>query len=170
MGHSLVPPNIGSVDGATIRIFRSPGAKASSFLSNRILSEVLTWPHEFTILFFGGNDIYDGCVPRNIASSIETVVEQIHNYCHSHIAVVLIEHRDPPTGNRFNVTSSQYNKVANNVNNRLKRKYKNKSYVQFLSVGAKPFQRGVVDGVHFDEESKAHLRRKFRTIQYFINN
>ena len=77
------------------------------------------------------------------------------------LCLVLIDHRNPPPGNRFNVTASKYNKIANNIHNRLKRKLINKEYVRFISVGAKPFQIGVSDGVHFDE-TKAVLRKKLR--------
>lgn len=108
VGHTLVPHSIGTVEGTTIKIFRSTGAKASSFENNSVLSRVLEWPHDFTILFIGGNDIHDGCVPRNLAGDIEAVVELIHSHCHSHIALVLVEHRNPPPNSRFNVTPSQY--------------------------------------------------------------
>lgn len=168
VGHSLVPRDLGYIRGAEIKIFRSPGARVSNF-ENGTLSEVLRWPHDLSILFLGGNDIYDGCVPSRIARDIKRMIELVHEHCGSQIAFVLLEHRNPPTRNRFNVSADQYNRVANNINNRLKRKYKNKSYIRFLSVGAKPFQRGVTDGVHFDAETKAHLKQKLRnTIVRFI--
>ena len=126
VGHSLVPRSIGTVNGANIRIFRCPGSKASAFESSP-LSSVLQWPHDLTILFLGGNDVHDGCIPCNIVRDIEAVVELIHTYCHSHIALVLLEYRNPPLNNRFNVTPSQYRRIANSINNRLKRKYRNKS-------------------------------------------
>ena len=171
VGHSLVPLNLRSVPGAEIRIFRAPGAKVANFESNRTLNAVLQWPHDLTIRFIGGNDIYDGCIPSSIATNIQNVIEQIHEYCKSDIAFVLIENRDPPLGNRFNVSATQYNRVANNINNRLKRKYKTKPYIKFLSVGAKPFQRGVTDGIHFDSETRFHLERKLRnTIARYIND
>ena len=170
VGHSLVPRDVGTVDGAKITTYRCPGAKASSFESSP-LSRVLQWPHDLTILFIGGNDVFDGCIPRNIAQDIEAVVESIHAYCHSHIALVLLEHRNPPLDNRFNVTPAQYRKVVNNINGRLKRKYRAKPYVQFLSVGAKPFQHGVTDEIHFNKEAQFHLRLKFRNaIRYFVQN
>ena len=170
VGHSLLPHNIGPVHGASVRVFRSPGARASNFENNSILSQVLNWRHDFTILFLGGNDINDDCVPSKITNDIVTVVEQIHTHCNSDIALVLIEHRNPPPNNRFNVTATNYNKIANRINNNLKKKYKSNSHVRFLSVGAKPFQFGVTDGVHFNDETKAHLKAKFRNaIQYFID-
>ena len=169
VGHSLVPRDLGYIPGATVRIFRSPGAKASNFETNYILREALEWSHDLTILFIGGNDIYDGCVPSRITNDIQNVIEQIHEYCESQIAFVLVEHRNPPPRNRFNVSADQYNRVSNIINNRLKRKYKNKSYMRFLSVGAKPFQDGVTDGVHFDAETKLHLKQKFiNTIVRFV--
>lgn len=171
VGHSLVPNSIGSVNGANIKIFRSPGALVSTFDSNHVLTEVLNWPHDLTILFLGGNDIKDGCIASQITNHIKDLIEKIHTNCQSHIAFVLIEHRNPPPRNRFGVTASQYNRVANSINNRLKREYKRTSYVQFLSVGAKPFQQGTTDGVHFDETTKAHLKIKFRnTIKYFVES
>ena len=169
MWDTLVPQDLGYIPGAQIRIFRSPGAKVSSFETNNIFREVLEWSHDLTILFLGGNDIYDGCVPSRITNDIQNVIEQIHEYCESQIAFILVEHRNPPPRNRFNVSADQYNRVSNNINNRLKRKYKSKSYVRFLSVGAKPFQNGVTDGVHFDAETKLHLKQKLRnTIVRFI--
>lgn len=171
VGHSLVPSFIEPVEGTSIEIFRSPGAKVSTFQSNQLLSNVLTIPHDLTILFIGGNDIHNNCTPSLISSNIEHLIEQVHSYCGSFIYFVLLEHRDPPIGNRFNIDADQYNRVANNINKRLKRKYKNASYVKFLSVSAKPFQRGVTDGIHFDRESEIHLRRKLRnTIKRFIEN
>lgn len=169
VGHSLVPRSIKPVDGAKISIYRAPGAKACNFESNEALSSVLSFPHDLTIIFIGGNDIYNNCTPSYITHNIQTLIEQVHDYCHSHICFILLESRHPPVGNRFNIDAEQYNKVANNINNRLKRKYKNKTYVQFLSVGAKPFQHGVTDGVHFDFEAKAHLQLKIRnTIKRFV--
>ena len=162
VGHSLVPQSIGPIDGVKVEIFRSPGARISTFHSNPKLSNVLYWTHDLTILFIGGNDINDNCVPAEISENIQNLIEEIHTTCNSHIAFVLIEHRNPPPDNRFNVTASNYNRIATNINNRLKRKYKNKSYVQFVSVGAKPFKFGVTDGIHFDRETKTHLITKLR--------
>ena len=156
VGHSLVPPSIGTIDGTVIRVFRSPGARVANFDRNSTLNDVLSWCHDITILFIGGND-NDDCIPAEIANNIIQVVEKIHAYCGSHICLVLIEHRNPLPGNRFNVTASNYNRIANNINNRLKRKFKRKDYVRFISVSAKPFQVGVTDGVHFDEDSKAEI-------------
>ena len=171
VGHSLVPRNLGVIPGANIRIYRSPGAKAINFEHNNGLNQVLNYPHDLTILFLGGNDVYDGCIPSHITTNIESVIEQIHEYCNSDIAFVLLEHRNPRPGNRFGVSADQYNRVASNINNRLKRKYRNKPYVKFISVGAKPFQHGVTDGVHFDVETQAHLTQKFRnTISRYINH
>ena len=169
VGHSLVPHSIGSVSGSEIRIFRSPGAKASGFDSNQALSSVLNWTHDLTILFLGGNDINDHCIPSKIATDLQNIIQQIHTYCNSCIAVVLIENRNPPANNRFNVTAVNYKRIASNVNSRLKRFSKNKSYVKLVSVGAKPFQN-TTDGVHFDNETKGHLIQKFRnTIRRFID-
>lgn len=171
VGHSLVPRDIGVVQGAQVRIFRSPGARASYFGTNHILSSVLSWPHDLTILFIGGNDIHDECVPSAITDNICSVIEQIHQHCNSRIACVLVEHRNPPQGNRFNVSADQYKRIANSINNRLKRKYKSKNYICFLSIGAKPYQNGVTDGVHHNQESKRHLIQKFRnTIKRFVDN
>ena len=171
VGHSLVPHTIEPVDGARIEIFRLPGAKVSTFNSNPQLANVLSWHHDLTILFLGGNDINDYCIPSEIARNIENLVEIIHHNCASHISLVLIEHRNPPPGNRFNVTAKNYNRIANNINKRLKRKLKNKTYVNFLSIGAKPFRQGVTDGIHFDAESRIQLKQKFRnTIKHFIDN
>ena len=171
VGHSLVPHSIGNVHGATVEIYRSPGSKVASFESNEVLSKVLHMPHDLTILFIGGNDIHDECVPATIAHDIISTAEQIHHHCQSHIALVLVEHRNPIPGNRFNVTASKYRRIANNINNRLKNKLKSKSYVQFLSIGAKPFQYGVArDGVHLNKGSELHLQHKFRnTIKYFLD-
>lgn len=162
VGHSLVPSSIGDIEGTVIRVFRSPGARVANFNTNSTLNEVLHWRHDITILFIGGNDINDDCVPADITKDIIEVVEKIHVYCGSHICLVLLEHRNPPPNNRFNVTASKYNRIANNINNRLKRKLKSKEYVRFVSVSAKPFQVGVTDGVHFDVESREALRRKLR--------
>ncbi len=171
LGHSLVPRSIGTVNGANIEILRSPGAKVYSFTTNPVLSKILNIPHDFTILFLGGNDINDNCVPSVIAQDIQNVIEQIHSYCGSHIAFVLIEHREPPPNNRFNVTATSYNRIANNINNRLKRKLKNKPYVRFLSVGAKPFHHGTTDGIHFDRDTNNHLKLKLQnSIQRFVDS
>lgn len=170
VGHSLTPRYIQTVEGANIHIFRSPGAKASSFITNSI-AEVLNLKHDLTILFIGGNDIHNNCMPAVITNDICGIIEQIHHYCNSHICFVLLEHRNPVPGNRFDIDADQYNRVANSINNRLKGKYKNKPYVQFLSVTAKPFQNGTVDGIHFDRDSQVHLERKFRnTIKRFVDS
>ena len=160
VGHSLVPSSIGTIDDTVIRTFRSPGVRVTNFDSNSTLNVVLNWRHD--ILFIGGNDINDNCISAEIPNNIIQVVERIHVYCNSYICLVLIKHRNPSPNNRFNVTTSKYNRIANNINNRLKRKLKKKDYVSFISVSAEPFQVGVTDGVYFDEESKAALRRKFR--------
>lgn len=171
VGHSLVPQAIERVSGANIHIYRSPGAKVADFDTNRALSRVIGVNYDLIILFLGGNDIHDNCTPSIITSDLIKVVEQLHSSCGSHIALVLIEHRNPPPHNRFNVTAENYNRIASNINNRLKRKLKSKPYVQFLSIGAKPFQRGVTDGVHLNYESKKHLKRKFQnTIKRFVDN
>ena len=157
VGHSLVPRSVGGVTGSEIRIFRSPGAKVSRFESDPTLASVLDWSHDLTILFLGGNDINDDCIPSEIARDLQHVIELIHNRCNSSIALILIEKRNPTPNNRFNVTAASYNRIASNINNRLKRSYKNKPYVRFLSVGAKPFQQRLPDGVHFDDDTRVHL-------------
>lgn len=110
-------------------------------------------------------------IPSNIAHYTEAVIEMIHTYCYSHIALLLMEHQNFPPNNWYTVASSQYRRVANKINNKLKRKYKNKSYAQFLSVGVKPFQLSITDGIHVNQEAHYHLRLKFcKTIRYFIQN
>ena len=74
VGHSLVPRSVGNIPGCEIRIFRSPGARVSCFESDPILASVLDWQHDLTILFIGGNDINDNCIPSKIASDIQEVV------------------------------------------------------------------------------------------------
>ena len=171
VGHSLVPRDLGLIPGAQVKIFRSPGARVTDFEARHELNSVLNWPHDLTILFLGGNDIHDGCVPSAITNNISSLIEQIHHYCDSQVAYILIEHRNPPQGNRFNVSAEQYNRVCNSINKRLKKKHKNKPYICFLSIGAKPYQSGVTDGVHFNEETRFHLVRKLRnTIMRFIEN
>lgn len=146
----MVPTHIDPVEGVKIDIFRAPGARISNFNSNQTLARVLNYPYDLTILFFGGNDMHNNCIPSVNFNNIQNVIEQIHSYCNSHICFVILEHRNLVRGNWFNIDTDQYNKVVNNINNRLKRKYKNKSYVQFLSITAKPFQQGVVNGIHFN--------------------
>ncbi len=171
VGHSLAPPRIEPVEGADIHIYRSPGGKVASFENDSKLNGVLTSSYDLVIIFLGGNDVHNNCNPSQITDNIKGVIEQVRTHCNSHIAFVLLEHRSPKQGNRFNIDEDQYNRVANSINNRLKRSYKNKSYVQFLSISAKPFQNGVTDGIHFNRETKLHLERKLRnTIMRFVNS
>ena len=73
----MIPPSIGSIDGRLIRTFRSPGARVATFDTNVTLNAVLNWRHDITVLFIGGNDINDSCIPAEISSNIIQVVERI---------------------------------------------------------------------------------------------
>lgn len=171
VGHSLVPPHLLPIEGARVDIYRSPGAKAANFETDTRLANVLGYIYDLVIVFLGGNDVHNDCVPSQITDNIKCVIEQIHANCYAQIAFILLEHRVPKPGNRFNIDVDQYNKVSNNINNRLKRAYKRKPYVQFLSIGAKPFRNNLTDGVHFNDESKLHLRLKLiNTITRFVAN
>ena len=63
----MVPPSIGTIDGTLIRTFRSPGARVATFDTNVTLNAVLNWRHDITVLFIGGNDISDSCIPAEIS-------------------------------------------------------------------------------------------------------
>lgn len=116
VGHSFIPTSIGAIEVANIKVYGAPGARASTFGSNRTLSHLLEWPHNITILFTGDNDVFHGCIP-NIAKDTKAVIDLTHDHYHLHVAVVLLEPRNPPINKRFNVSHSHYKRIAASINN-----------------------------------------------------
>ena len=60
IGHSQVPTSFLAIPGIEIRIFRRSGAKLQYFSEYLEFQEVFTWPHDYNIVFLGGNDINVG--------------------------------------------------------------------------------------------------------------
>lgn len=143
VGHSQLPvswPSYGEGDEAVeVRLFRSPGGKVGTFRHNRVLREVLEWPHDLTVLWLGSNDICDRARPIVLANDIRELVREVENRCGSKVLISLIE---PRTAHRRSagLEPGGYNRVAASVNRRLRRSLRNHIFLDFT---APPYQREI---------------------------
>ena len=165
VGHSQIPSHLSAPD-TEIRIFRAPGSRAATFFSDDRLNEVLNWTHDLCILWLGSNDIKPSSTPQGIVDDLAQVVDSIEESCGAIVKVCLVEPRFYEEGDRM--PSDQYKRIQEAVNRRLKRKLSN-GFVQFNSNSW--VTQLADDGVHWDEEGKQRIKRKFRrVIKTFIDS
>ncbi|MPC61619.1 hypothetical protein E2C01_055693 [Portunus trituberculatus] len=63
VGHSQVPQNLEVAPDVRLRVYRSPGARAASFLENQELHRVLRHQFNLAILWLGSNDVREYSIP-----------------------------------------------------------------------------------------------------------
>lgn len=160
VGHSQLPatwPSYGEGDEAVeVRLFRSPGG---TFRRNRVLREVLEWPHDLTVLWLGPNDICNRARPIVLANDIRELVREIENRCGSKVLIALSE---PRTGHRRSggLEPGGYNRVAFSANRRFRRSLRDHVFLDFT---APPYQRELgQDGVHFTAVGRETIQQKIR--------
>ena len=78
VGHSQVPRQLHAID-TTVRIFRAPGGRVSSFHSDSRLSSVLSWEHHLTFLWLGSNDVTPEVSTGELAGDIIRLATEIEN-------------------------------------------------------------------------------------------
>ena len=80
VGHSQIPQQLGFPNGE-IKMFRGPGAKASTFFHNSRMNDVLKWEHDLTILWIGSNDIGSHTELETVFNFIKEIYQAIQeNY------------------------------------------------------------------------------------------
>ena len=150
-GHSLVPPEGAiQVEGCEIQTYRVPGAKTGDFRRHPLLRDILVWPHDLSIIYIGGNDITTNCNVTSIVQNIEGIVGTLERQCGSEVAIILVEPRVVrPNRRNGGLTQVRYNRIAQGINNRLKRRLRGHKFFHF---GARPYrEHRLADGVHPDE-------------------
>ena len=156
VGHSQVPRHF-EIEGVEIRIFRAPGGRAESLLTDCRTQDVLNWEHDLCILWIGSNDIRINVTPQDIFKHIQTVVREIEEQCGAEVIVVQIEPRIYPE--TFRITTEDYVKFQNSINRKIKRNLNN----QNLHFNNLKFQYTLADdGVHWNAEGKEAIKGKFR--------
>lgn len=160
-GHSQVPDLIPALQGTEIEICKVNGGKLKDFWEHSRFRVMREDEHHLAVLFLGGNDVYDGCSPRDLINKILRITEHLQQLNRS-VAVTLLEPRHYSTGNRFGVSPTTYNKVSKAINKGLLKGLKNKN-VRTINLGAKPFATGhTADGVHFEPLTKHYIASKIR--------
>ncbi len=161
VGHSQIPRRFNFPE-AHVQLFRSPGARAYSFLEDPSMSNVLQWEHDLTFVWIGSNDITSSTNPGEIFSHIVEICDAIEDACHSTVYVCQVE----PRRSTRNVPPEQYKRIQCGINNRIKKKYKARNIhfnsMQFVEELAE-------DGVHWSEAGRERVESKFmKVIQGFI--
>lgn len=156
VGHSQLPNSL-QVDETEIRIFRAPGAHASTFFSDERLNQVLRWKHDHCILWLGSNDIVEGMSTEVLFNDIKEITHTIEKECGAVVQICLIEPRVYPDHPNAPITSENYKKVMHSVNKRIKRSMRNATIHFNTTTYVKELAR---DGVHFSEEGKERIKGK----------
>ena len=156
VGHSQIPREY-EVEDVEIRIYRAPGGRAETLLTDYRTKNVLTWEHNFCILWIGSNDIRVTVTPQEIFEHIRTIVKEIEKHCGAEVIVVQVEPRFYPE--TFRISTKQYMKYQNAIN----RKIKNNLDNQTIHFNNLKFKYSLAeDGVHWNEEGKEAIKEKFR--------
>ena len=161
MGHSQIPRHLEVAEDIRLRIYRSPGARAASFLENPDLISVLNHRWDLVILWLGSNDVREYSSPRTLASDIKKIVVKLEDYSRARVVVCLLEPRRIDQRDR-RVCQDTYDRVARAVNRNLPRRtLKGRNFLHF---SARPFIEDLGrDGVHFNSSGRAWIRRKFES-------
>lgn len=158
-GHSQTPDI--TLPNTDISLCRLSGGKLVDFWSHATFQRMRCEPHDLSILFLGGNDIYDGCYPSEIVSDILKIGDHL-KLLNKAVVITLIEPRHYAPGNRFGVSSETYERVSRSVNRKLLKLLKKRN-IGVINLGARPFKLGhKSDGVHFNALTAIHVRSKFR--------
>ena len=118
VGHSLLPRQLGPIDGVSINIYRKPGATWFD-INCPEYSEI--WVRSFDLIIFvlGGNDL--------TANSASEALEQAKLFinralsCTNTIRVYTVETRQYEEDNRFRVSNEHFRSARNAYNRSLKR-------------------------------------------------
>lgn len=168
-GHSQVPNFIPALQDTEIEICKVNGGKLKDFWEHSRFHVMREDEHDLAILFLGGNDVYDGCSPRELINEILRITDHLQQL-NKRVAVTLLEPRHYSNGNRFGVSPTTYNKVSKAINKGLWKSLKNKN-IRTINLGAKPFATGhTADGVHFEPLTKFYIASKFRNcVEHHLN-
>lgn len=168
-GHSQVPHFIPPVQDTEIKICKVNGGKLKDFWEHPRFRVMREGEHDLAILFLGGNDIYDGCSPRELVNETLQIIDHLQQL-NKRVAVTLLEPRHYSNNNRFGVSPNTYNKVSKAINKALLKNL-NKRNIRTINLGAKPFAAGhTPDGVHFESLTRLHISSKLRNcIKHHFN-
>ena len=159
-GHSQIPNTLPNIPNAELQFCKVGGAKLADFWHHPAFLSMRENKHDLAILFLGGNDVYDGCNPKQIATGIVHIADYLSTN-NTDTVITLLEPRNYSPNNRFGLNPETYTSVARAVNRHLAKALKRRS-IRTINLGARPFQHGHTrDGVHFNSVSKAHVISKF---------
>lgn len=156
VGHSQIPKHF-EFPNTEIKIFRAPGAKASSFFQDVRMNKVLEWEHDLTILWIGSNDINTDANPLEIFNHIKEIYLEIERNCQSIVYICQVE----PRIRARNIPADIYKKIQNGINNRIKRSLKTPN-IHFNNVSFVEELSG--DGVHWSGAGRVRVESKFKKV------
>ena len=156
VGHSQIPKHF-SFPNTEVKIFRAPGATASTFFENPCLNKVLEWEHDLTILWLGSNDINNHTASETIFNYIRDIYHEIQVNCQSVVYICQVEPRIKPR----HVSAEHYKKIQGGINNRIKRKL-NTPNIHFNNLRFVEELDG--DGVHWRTAGRERVESKFKQV------
>ena len=165
VGHSQTPTHIPNDGEFEYLILRRPGGLLSH-LESPPLCQVYDIEADLIVFFLGGNDIAQFKEhSTTLASRIRDTLLDLKNYARE-VAFVSIENREYQPGNRFDITTEQYEEVSGRVNRNIKRFCRNHS-IRFINVNRHVFIDDISsDGTHFNTIANNELIYKITSLAH----
>ena len=163
VGHSQTPTHIPNDGEFEYVILRRPGGLISH-LDCPPLSRVYDIPADLIVVFLGGNDIaHHKGDPIALSHKLRDVLLDLKDFARE-IAFVSIESREYQEGNRFGISTQEYEDVRNRVTRNVKRYCRLQSF-RYINVNRSIFIDNLSpDGVHFNSVANAELIRKIQLL------
>ena len=162
-GHSQTPTHIPNDEEFEFVILRKPGGLISH-LDCSPLSRVYDIPADLIVLFLGGNDIaHYKDDPLALSHKLREVLLDLKDFARE-IAFVSIESREYQEGNRFGISTQEYEDARQKVTRNIKRYCRLQSF-RYINVNRSIFVDNLSpDGVHFNSVANAELIRKIKLL------
>ena len=156
VGHSLLPRQLGPVEGVSINIFRKPGATWFD-INCPEYSEI--WGRNFDLIIFvlGGNDLTVHSAAE-VLDQAKLFIERALS-CTNTVRVYTVETRHYQEDNRFRVSNEHFKSARNTYNRSLKRWLRSNGHLH-VDFG-KPWivNERTSDGVHFNSVAMRNMKK-----------
>ena len=170
IGHSQVP-YIEDFDNVEVLIYSRGGAKIHEFWEDEYLSSSLNNNVDLTILFIGGNDVFDIDSDRDIANAIWDLALGYSERSRA-VRVCNIEPRNYRVNRvrRRRRRAQEYDDRSEHINRILKKWSERNRWFRLVNLYHVQFQDYAEDGVHFTPLQESQLIQRFTNTIYKLKD
>ena len=170
VGHSQIPWSFGSYGDVHVELFKKGGAKLYDVETHDDLCYSLDNVVDLTILWIGGNDLFD---ETGVYVSKEILrLKELYLQNSQRVRVCAIESRD--YSQSYNLewqeNADLWNRRKNKVNHRLSLYANTQGNYRVINFTQAQFQYNAYDGVHFPPQQVDYIIDRFETVIGHVKN